>query len=235
MSGLSIVEPLYSCLKLLLKVSFLSAPLGTRLFCWVGLWRLLWCGDRKGMRGPPGLHIPWSGSAVKSAINKPGGFHKGKHPGISTNQSLWVEGLEWWFNVRIAFSRQEKIPALARGMSCSKPAPRQRGSSHLRTCPRPQSRCGLRMLKSHSLTKQHLKVGSRTKAWVCACAKLNTCTPKLTVKVQTAGFPLISSLCQGQTLLSSHFPTIYREIQWMEEGLWKFTRCQPVETRPLWA
>ena len=78
------------------------------------------------MRGLPGLHILWLGSAVKRAINKPGGFHKGKHPGIYTNQSLWVEGLEWWFNVRIAFSRQEKVPALARGISCSKPAPRHR-------------------------------------------------------------------------------------------------------------
>lgn len=28
------------------------------------------------------------GCAVKEVINKPGGFHKGKHPGIYTNESL---------------------------------------------------------------------------------------------------------------------------------------------------
>ena len=187
------------------------------------------------MRGLPGLHILWLGSAVKREINKLGGFHRGKHAGIYTNQSLWVEGLEWLFNVRIAFSRQEKIPALARGISCSKPAPRHREGaliSGLVPIPRADvaSRCW-----SHIVWPSKISRWETMKAWVCAHAKLNMCTPKLTVKGQAAGFPLISSLCQGQTLLSSHFPTIYRERQRMDEGLWKFTRCHPVETQPLWA
>lgn len=61
---------------------------------------------------------------------------------------------------------------------------------------------------------------------------MNTHASKLTAEDQSAGSLLILSLWQGQTLLSSHFPTIHRERKWnqvcgnlQDPNLWKHCPC----------
>lgn len=211
------------------KVSFLSAPLGTRLFCWVGLWRLLCCrGTGTGMRG--GYRVcPCQGLQWKE-INKLGGFHRGEtcSRGIYINQSL-----QRGFGVlliRIWLSHRKNTVPKGRHSWEGKPAPCHREEPHLRTCLHPQSRCGLMLKPVSGTTKSQ---GGNNGAWVCAGCKIWIPRhPKLTAVLWLLDFSPVSSLCQGQTHPISPPST---ERQRMDEGCGKFTRCQPVETQPLWA